>query len=187
MRKLFLFDLISLDGFFASKDGGLEWHNVDDEFNQFAIAQLREIGTLVFGRKTYELMYDYWPSALIDPKTSHDDLLVAHAMNDIPKIVFSRTLEQVAWANTTLLRDDAEHEIKKLKKQDGKDIAIFGSANLASSIFKEIDEFRILVNPIVLGEGRPLFPALKKPLKLNLVNARQFKNGNVLLTYQHAK
>ncbi len=94
MRKLFLFDLISLDGFFASKDGGLEWHNVDDEFNQFAIAQLREIGTLVFGRKTYELMYDYWPSALIDPKTSHDDLLVAHAMNDIPKIVFSRTLDR---------------------------------------------------------------------------------------------
>ncbi len=181
MRKIILFNLISLDGRFEGENHDIDWHNVDDEFNQFAIDQLRSAGALVFGRITYELMASYWPTA----GAQTDDPVVAGWMNKLPKYVFSKTLSKVDWNNTTLISGDAVTEIKRIKQEPGKDLFIFGSADLAKTFFHYglIDEIRILVNPLILGKGTPLFKPQTSNLSLQLVNARTFKNGNVLLIY----
>jgi dihydrofolate reductase len=178
MRKIILFNLITLDGFFEGPGADISWHNVDDEFNEFALEQLRSAGGLVFGRVTYELMASYWPSAV-------DAAEVARLMNSMPKYVFSRTLETAHWSNTTLLTGDAAAEIQKLKQQAGKDLYIFGSAEFASGLVQKglVDEFRILVNPVVINAGTPLFKGLPERLRLKLLRTRAFVNGNVLLVY----
>ncbi len=182
MRKLFSFNMVSLDGFFegASK-WDLSWHSVDAEFNEFAIAQLNEIGALLFGRVTYEGMASYWSS----PDAAKNDPVVAGLMNQIPKIVFSKTLDKAEWKNTQLVKDHVADEISKLKKQSGKDLAIFGSANLMSGLMRMdlIDEHRVMVNPVILGSGTPLFQT-KDKINLKLLKTRSFNNGNILLTYQ---
>jgi dihydrofolate reductase len=180
MRKLIMFNLMTLDALFAGPDGNIDWHNVDDEFNRFADEQTGQFGGLLFGRVTYELMASYWPTA----EAKRDDPIVAEAMNRLPKFVFSRTLDKVGWENSTLIKNDAEAAVKKLKSESGHPLAVFGSANFASSILPLIDEFRILINPVILGIGKPLFPNVKTPLKLGLTSSRTFKSGNVLLTYQ---
>lgn len=182
MGKLFSFNMITLDGFFegASK-WDLGWHHVDSEFNEFSIAQLNEIGTLLFGRETYQGMAGYWSS----PDAAKNDPVVAGLMNRIPKIVFSKTLDKAEWNNTRLVKDRIAEEIKKLKQQSDKDLAIFGSANLMSTLIRHnlIDEHRLMVNPIVLGAGTPLFKT-KDKLNLKLLKTRAFGNGNVLLCYE---
>ncbi len=172
----------TLDGFFAGPDGNIAWHQVDAEFNEFAIQQLDTIGSLIFGRITYEGMASYWPTEL----ARADDPEVAAKMNALPKLVFSRTLERADWENTRLVKGDAAAEIAALKQQPGKDAFIFGSADLASSLIPQglIDEFRVMVNPVVLGSGMPLFKDLHARLDLQLLQVRTFHNGNVLLYYQ---
>jgi dihydrofolate reductase len=184
MRKVFLFNLITLDGFFAGPTGDLDWHVTDEEFNRFAVEQLDETDTLLFGRVTYELMAGYWPT----DEARANEPLVAKAMNEQSKIVFSRTLKEVDWSNSRLVSDHAEEEVRNVKQQPGKDIAIFGSANLAASLMPSglIDEFRVLVNPVILGAGRPLFEDVKDPLKLRLIRTRTFGSGSVLLYYEPA-
>lgn len=182
MRNVFLFMMVSLDGFFEGPNQEIDWHNVDDEFNDFAIKQLDEIGTLLFGRVTYQLMASYWPT----PAALADDPIVAEKMNTIPKVVFSTTLDTVDWANTRLVRGDASAEVMKLKQQPGKDLAIFGSADLTTALLQAglVDELRIMVNPVALGNGKPLFAGLRDRVNLKLVNSRVFDSGNVLLSYQ---
>ena len=184
MRKLVTFNLITLDGFFDGRPPDISWHNVDDEFNKFAITQLKEIDTLLFGRVTYQLMASYWPS----PDAIKNDPIVAGLMNGMPKIVFSKTLDKTSWENTRLVKDHLSEEIYKLKEKPGKDIAIFGSANLISTLLPMnlIDEHRIIVNPVVLGKGRPLFKT-KDKLNFQLLKTKVFGNGNVLLYYQPIK
>lgn len=185
MRKLFSFNMVTLDGFFEGPNHDIGWHHVDDEFNQFAIEQTSNIGTILFGRVTYELMASYWPTsaAIID------DPVIADLMNSLPKIVFSRTLQKAEWNNTRLVKDHIAEEITKLKGQSGKDLAIFGSANLLSSLIQMdlIDEHRIMVNPVVLGSGTPLFQGIKEKLELKLLRTKAFASGNVLLYYQRAE
>ena len=180
MRKVFLFNMVTLDGFFGGPNHEIDWHNVDEEFNEFAIAQLNEVDTLLFGRVTYQLMASYWPTQF----AIENDTVVAEKMNDVPKVVFSRTLENVEWNNSRLVKENAAEEITRLKQQPGKDLSIFGSANLAASFIPAgvIDEFRIMVNPVVLGDGNRLFKDHK--LNLSLLNAKTFHNGNVLLYCQ---
>jgi len=182
MRKIILFNLITLDGFFAGPDGEIDWHNVDQEFNEFAIDQLDSAGGLIFGRMTYQLMASYWPT----PTAITDDPEVAGKMNSIPKIVFSKTLEKVEWNNTRLVKGNIVEEISKLKQQPGKDLYIFGSANLASSIIQKglIDEYRIIVNPVAIGSGMPLFKDIQDRLNLKLIKVKTFRSGNVLLYYE---
>ncbi len=182
MRKVFVFNMITLDGLFEGPNHELDWHNVDDEFNEFAIDQLNEIGTLLFGRVTYQLMESYWPTAA----AIKDDPIVAGKMNTLPKIVFSRTLDKVEWNNSRLVKKNVAEEISKLKQQPGKDLAIFGSSNLCLSLIKPgvIDEFRIIVNPVVLGSGNPLFKGIQDKLNLELIKTKTFKSGNVLLYYR---
>ena len=181
MRKLFAFNMVTLDGFFEGPNGEIDWHNADnEEFNEFAIEQTGEVDTLLFGRKTYQLMASYWPTET----AINADPIVADLMNRLSKFVFSRTLESVEWNNTRLIHENAQNEIKELKTQQGKDMAIFGSANLISSIMDVIDEHRVMVNPILLRRGEPLFKNTGDKIKLQLVNARRFNSGNVLLTYR---
>jgi len=182
MRKLFTFNMVSLDGFFEGPSHDISWPNVDDEFNQFAIEQTGSVGTILFGRVTYELMASYWPT----PAALEDDPFVADLMNRLPKIVFSRTLQKAEWNNTRLIKNNIAGEITTLKGQPGNDLAVFGSANLISSLHQMnlIDEHRIMVNPVVLGNGTPLFQGIKSPIRLKLLKTRTFRSGNVLLNYQ---
>ena len=182
MRKLFSFNMVTLDGYFEGPNHEIDWHNVDGEFNEFAIEQTGAVDMLLFGRVTYQLMASYWPT----PDAIKNDPIVADLMNRLPKIVFSRTLEKVEWNNTRLVKDHVAEEIVKLKQQPGKDLALFGSANLMSTLTQLdlIDEHRIMVNPVILGGGNPLFKRTNDTLSLKLVKTRVFGNGNVLLCYQ---
>ena len=182
MRKIFLFMMVSIDGFYEGPAHDLSWHNVDEEFNEFAIAQLKNVGTILFGKNTYEMMASYWPGA----EAQKDDPIVAGLMNSIPKIVFSTTLEHTAWQNTLLVKEASPDGIKKLKQQPGNDIAIFGSNNLCVSLMGMglVDEFRIMVNPVVLGQGSALFGGIGKMFNFTLVASKEFNSGNVLLQYR---
>jgi dihydrofolate reductase len=185
MRKVFLFMMVTLDGFFEGPDHDISWHNVDEEFNEFAIDQLNEVDALLFGRVTYEGMASYWPTSI----AVESDPEVAGKMNAIPKIVFSKTLDKVEWNNSRLVKENIAAEVSQLKQQPGRDLAIFGSANLAMSLLQMdlIDELRLMVNPVVLGNGKPLFVSIHEKLNLKLIKTRVFRSGNILLCYQPDK
>ena len=182
MSNLVIFMMTTLDGFFEGPNHNIDWHNVDDEFNEFAINQLNSVDVLLFGRVTYELMASYWPT----PTATTDDPQVAEKMNTLPKIVFSSTLEKVEWNNTRLIKDHIPEEISQLKQQSSKDLIIMGSSNLSASLINLglIDEFRIMVNPVVLGNGSPLFKGIRNPLHLKRLKTTIFHSGNVLHYYQ---
>ncbi len=182
MSRLVFFMLTSANGFYERGPWGIDWHHVDAEFNEFAIAQLDSAGMLVFGRKTYEGMASYWPTAdaiARDPK-------VAGRMNALPKVVFSRTLDEVEWANTRLVKGEAADELARLKDRPGQDLLLLGSSDLASALATRglIDEYRILVNPVALGDGKPVLKGLQEDLQLTLIDTRTFASGNVLLRYE---
>lgn len=182
MRKVFVFNLVSLDGYFEGPNRDISWHNVDAEFNEYAVDMLNSVDTLLFGRVTYELMASYWPT----PDVMKDDPIVAERMNNLSKIVFSRTLDKAEWKNTRLVKDNIEEEIRNMQKQPGKDMAILGSGSIVSQFAQHglIDEYRIMVNPVVLGGGNPLFKDIKDRLHLKLLKTKTFRNGNVLLYYE---
>ncbi len=147
---------------------------------QLSLEQAKSIGMLLFGRRTYGGMAAYWPSADGD---------IAAFMNTVPKVVFSRTLEAAGWKNTRLVTNDAAEEVAKLKQGGGKDLFIFGSADLSATLTRHglIDEYRLAIAPLVLGEGNPLFKPSPQRLPLRLVEARLLKSGAVILRYQPAK
>ncbi|WP_040911069.1 dihydrofolate reductase family protein [Leptospira broomii] len=182
MRKIIFQMMVTLDGFFEGPNDEIDWHRVDDEFNEYAVDLLGKVDTLLFGRVTYDLMAGYWPT----PAAVKDDPIVAGRMNDLPKIVFSKTLNRVEWQNTKLIKDNIADEVLKLKNQSGRDMAIFGSSNLALTFIKHglIDEFRIMVNPVVLGNGKTLFDGIDSKLNLKLVQTKIFGSGLVSLHYK---
>jgi dihydrofolate reductase len=185
MGKVILFNLTTLDGFFEGPQREIDWHHVDEEFNDFAIEQLKNADTLLFGRVTYEMMASFWPS----PQAIKNDPIVANKMNSLPKIVFSKTLSQVEWNNTRLIKDHFIEEVSKLKNQTGRDNFIFGSSDLAVSFIPPglIDEYRIMINPIFLGAGKPLLTGIQNRIELKLIKSRSFKSGNVLIYYEPVK
>jgi dihydrofolate reductase len=154
---------------------------VDDEFNEFDLAA-DKAGGLIFGRVTYQGMASYWQS----PEALKDDPEVAKRMNLIAKYVFSKMLEQVDWSNSQLINGEAVKELTRIKSEPGKDLFLFGSADLARTFTRNnlIDEYRLMVNPIVLGKGNPLFIDNGSMLKFKLLDTKTFGNGNVLLSYQ---
>jgi len=168
--------LISVDGYFEGLDHDISWHNVDAEFNDFADKQLEEIGTLLFGHRTYDLMASFWPKS----KST-----TAEFMNALPKVVVSHSPFEPEWENTTVISADVLDGVQKLKAQPGKDIAIFGSNMLCVSLMEAglVDEFRIMTCPVALGKGTSLFTGLSKRLKFNLAKQREFKSGNLLRYY----
>ena len=180
MRKLFSFNMMSQDGYFEGPNHELNWHIVDEDFKAFAFKQLEQVDTLLFGRVTYQGMAAYWPTAPADDQ-------IAEKMNCIEKIVVSNTLKRAEWTNTKVLSRDPLAEIAQLKQQPGNEIAIFGSATLLSTLMKAdlIDEHRVMVNPVLLGSGAPLFKNGSKA-GLQLLETRPFPSGNVLCRYAPA-
>lgn len=182
MRKIILFSMMTLDGFFEGVNHNLDWHHVDAEFNDFAKEQLNAVDAIIFGRKTYDLMASYWTTS---DAITHEPV-IANQMNAKAKIVFSKTMSKAIWNNTKLIKDNVLLEIEKIKLLPGKDLILFGSATLAST-FREldlIDEYRIMINPIILAQGNPLFKKTSEQLPLKLIKTKTFKSGNVLLYYE---
>ena len=181
MRKLIVSNIVSLDGFFETSDKKLDWFAPDEEFFQYAREMLRAADTLLFGRATYQHMARYWPSA---PKDE-----IADKMNNLHKIVFSKTLERAVWSNSTLVKNNAAEEVSKLKQQSGKDMVILGSATLASFLLQLdlIDEYRVILVPVLLGAGNPLFTGLEQRLRLKLQQTKLFASGVVVLYYEKAR
>lgn len=183
MRKVIMFNLITVDGYFEGPTKwDIGWHRVDSEFNDFAIAQLEKADGLIFGRVTYQGMASYWPT----PEALKNDPVIAGKMNSIPKFVFSKTLDKLDWNNSQLINGDAVKELTRIKNEPGKDLLLFGSADLSRTLTRNnlIDEYRLIVNPVVLGKGNPLFMETGGMLKFKLLGMKIFRNGNVLLSYQ---
>lgn len=179
MRRLVMWNLQTLDGCFEGKaPWDLEFHEAawGDELQQFSLEQIREVGTVLYGRATYEGMFSYWSKATGS---------TADFMNDVPKVVFSRTLEEATWNNTRLVRRDAGDEIAELKRGDGKDLFVFGSAKLSDSLLRRglFDELRICVAPVVLGTGVPLFKPGSPRQNLALLESRPLATGGIILRY----
>ncbi len=186
MRKVIVFNQVSLDGFFTDAKGDMSWaHKQDPEWLDFVNGNAKGGGEAIYGRKTYELMASYWPT----PMAMQIAPVVAKAMNEMPKTVFSKTLKKADWSNTTLKKDGLAAEVRKMKKAAGPDIVIMGSGSIVSQLAQEglIDEYQIIVNPIILGKGRTLFEGVKDKQGLKLTRTRTFKNGNVLLCYEPAR
>lgn len=184
MRKIFTFLVATVDGYYEGPNQEFDWPYVDEEFNEFSLAQLDETDTLLFGRVTYEMMASYWPT----PAANDDDPRIAVRMNEISKIVVSQTLDKADWNNTRLISDDVAGALTEIKQQPGRDIAIFGSSALTVSLLQDglVDELRIMVNPIVLGAGKSLLATADQRVGLSLLEAKPFKSGNVLLRYEPA-
>lgn len=189
MRKILVFNLVTLDGYFAGEDGNIDWHNVDDEFNAFALEQTASFGGIIFGRTTYKIFEDFWPKAMDDETMSPEDRKVGHIIDDAQKFVFSKSMKSVSWKNTTLYSEIHPEEIKKWKEMDGGDLVILGSGSIVTQFANLglIDEYRILVNPILLGKGKSFWNGMERTQSLTLTNTRVFKNGNVLLTYNSSE
>jgi dihydrofolate reductase len=181
MKNLFLFIMVSADGFFEGPDNDISWHNTDEEFEKFALEQLDEADTIIMGRRTNDLMAGYWPA----DEARQSDPETARRMMDMRKIVFSRTGTATAWQNTEVL-SDVEAGIAQLTKDgQGGNAIVLGSSELSVTLLKLklLKEIRLMVNPVVLGAGTLLFSGLDENLGLQLTTLREFKNGNVLLTY----
>jgi dihydrofolate reductase len=181
MRNLASFIIVSLDGFHEDANGVFDFAIVDEEFREFAIRQLDEADTLGFGRATYHHMANYWPT---DQARANDDA-IATRMNTKPKLVFSNTVEHAQWFNTTVIAGNSIERIEEIKSAPGGEVLVIGSAHLTASFVAAdvLDELRIMVSPIVLGQGHALFEDLRERVALKLSHVRQFDSGNVLLTY----
>jgi dihydrofolate reductase len=186
MRKVIVSEMVTLDGFFAGPNGEIDWHIVDEEFNQYAIDLLNTVDTILFGRVTYQLFESYWPGAAKNPSTSKSDLEIAHKINNMNKIVFSKTMDKVDWKNTRLVKEVIPEEIAKMKQQSGKNMVIYGSGSIVSTFAQLglIDEYRLIVNPVVFGNGKTLFKGINDKLNLKFLRTKAFRSGNVLLYYQ---
>jgi len=183
MRKLVVFNNVSLDGCFVDARGDMSWaHRHDAEWGAFVSENASGGGELVFGRVTYDLMAGYWPTAA----ALESNPVVAEHMNSLPKIVFSRTLDQAAWKNTRLIKGDIASAMKELKREPGPDMVILGSGSIVSQLTEArlIDEYQVVLCPIALGGGRSMFEGVKEKLSLELKKTRAFSNGNVVLWYE---
>lgn len=179
MRKLIMWNIITLDGYFeGDQNWDLSFHEKiwGKEVEKISMEQLNSAGYLVFGRKTYEGMAAHWTKAKGE---------IADLMNKIPKLVFSKTLESVDWENSTLIKDNASAEISKLKAESGGDLYVFGSADLSETFINDklFDEYRIGIASVILGSGRPLFKQGTSPNDLSLVSTQQLSTGGVVLKY----
>lgn len=182
MRKLIMWNVITLDGYFeGSQNWDLSFHNTvwGPELEKLSIEQLHSADYLVFGRITYEGMSAHWKKA----EGENDE--IAELMNNIPKLIFSKTLKEVDWNNSTLINENASTEISRLKAQGGGDMYVFGSADLSETFINDdlFDEYRIGIAPVILGSGRPLFKQGIAARNLSLVSTQQLSPGGIVLKF----
>ena len=186
MRNLIFFMHTSLDGFVAGLKGEMNWIKVDDEMFDFVATMTDTADTALYGRVTYEIMQSYWPNAGKEPNASKHDKEHSAWYNKVSKVVLSKTISEKGLDNTTVISGQLTDNINKIKKQDGKNILIFGSPRASQSLLNEglIDEFWLFVNPIILGQGMPLFKDITGTTKLKLVDSKTFACGVIALHYE---
>ena len=185
MRRLVAFNNISLDGYFSGPGGDLSWasnRRTDPEYGAFVAENAQGGGVLVLGRVTYDMMAGFWPT----PIAAQVEPVVAERMNNLEKLVFSRTMTAASWNNTRLVRDGLADEIRRLKAEPGPDLAILGSGSVVAQLAQVnlIDEYQLVVVPVILGSGRTMFEGVAGAPELRLVKSRVFANGNVFLSYE---
>ena len=190
-----MFNWLTADGYFAGPDGNLNWVVPDEEQAKAAAAGISGVDTFLFGRRTYELFEGFWRHALGDSSTvpdphdpgrrSPEHRAIAIALNEMTKVVFSRTLKDVTWKNSRLLHELDPREVETMKRQPGKDMIVFGSGSIVSQLTQHglIDEYQFVVCPIFIGSGRPLLRDVSKSVKLDLLEAKPYPSGDVLLRY----
>lgn len=187
MRKLGVFNHVSLDGYFTDANGDFRWASQgsdDAEYAAFVAENAGGGGLLVLGRITYELMAAFWPSA----DAMRYAPAVAEGMNRMTKVVFSKTLQQASWQNARVVNGDPAAEIRKIKAEPGEDMVILGSGSIVSQLAQQglIDEYQVVMNPVILGKGRTMFDGMKAKIPLKLNKKRVFGNGKIFLSYQPA-
>jgi len=183
MRKLTVFNSVTLDGYFTDASGDMSWaHKQDPEWNEFTMGNAESGGELLFGRVTYDMMKSFWPT----PAAAQIAPVVADRMNNLPKAVFSRTMDEPTWNNTRLIKDDIAASVRRMKDESGDQMVIMGSGSIVAQLAAEnlIDEYQIVLNPMALGVGRTMFDGIKAKLNLRLMSTRAFSDGNVLLCYE---
>ncbi len=185
MRKIISFMHISLDGFVAGPNGEMNWIKIDQELFDHIEKRIGETDTALYGRVTYDMMESYWPTAADKPNASKHDIVHSKWYKHAHKLVLSKTMKGADLPNTTIISDNLADSINEIKQQDGADILLFGSPTATHTLIKEnlIDGYWLFVNPIILGEGIPLFVDTKQKVKLNLSATRQFTSGVVEVGY----
>ncbi|MDB5258697.1 MAG: dihydrofolate reductase [Chitinophagaceae bacterium] len=186
MRNLIFFMHTSLDGFVAGLNREMDWIHVDEEMFDFVGTMTDKADTALYGRVTYEMMQSYWPTAGEQPDASKHDKEHSAWYNKVSKIVLSKTMSEKGLDNTTVISDQLTDNINKIKKQDGKNILIFGSPGASHSLLSLglIDEFWLFVNPVLLGKGIPLFKNVMETTKLKLIETKTFSSGVIALHYE---
>ena len=189
MARVMVFNSISLDGYFTDAKGDMSWAHAgadDPEWQEFVAGNAQggraSGGQLVFGRKTYEMMAGFWPTDAARAQMPE----VAEGMNSMPKVVFSRTLGKAEWQNTRLVKTDPAAEVRRLKKEDGPDMVVLGSGTIVALLTQNglVDQYQVVVCPVVLGAGRTMFDGVTAAPGMDLKTSRPFRNGKVVLTYE---
>ena len=182
MRKLTVYNFITLNGMYKGDDNDISWHRHGEEEVQFSTASLAADNILLFGRVTYEMMASWWPT----PMAAEAYPKVASQMNSAEKVVFSNIIEEPKWNNTRVISGNIVEQVRQLKQQPGRDMTILGSGSIVSQFAEAglVDEYQIMIDPVVLGTGTPIFNGFKGCLALELIGHRVFKSGVVLLSYK---
>ena len=185
MRNLIFFMHTSLDGFVAGLNGEMDWIKVDEEMFDFVATMTEQADTALYGRVTYEMMQSYWPKAGEQPNASKHDIEHSTWYNRVSKVVLSRTMKETGLQNTTVINDQLSEKINSIKHRGDKNILIFGSPRASQSLLNQglIDEFWLFVNPIILGQGMPLFKNITGTTKLKFVGSKTFSCGVIALHY----
>jgi dihydrofolate reductase len=188
-RNLVVFMHLSLDGFVAGPNGEMDWIHVDEEMFDYAARQTQKSDIALYGRITYEMMENYWPTAANQPNASKHDIEHSTWYNSVSKVIVSKTMQGQKRSNTTIISDNLYDEIIKLKSQPGKDIVMFGSPSVVHSLLPDnlIDDFWLFINPILLGEGIPLFKNIRHKTKLKLIEATILSSGVMAVNYERKR
>lgn len=182
-----MFNFVTVDGYYTGVDGNIDWHPVDDEFNSFALNFISQCDAAIFGRVTYDLFAGFWPTAISNTRPTSEDHSIAGALNKMQKIVVTHREFNSDWENTKTWPDVDANKIQKLKQQGGKNIVIYGSGTIVKQLTEQglIDEYQLIIAPVILGGGKSLFEGNEQK-QLNLTETKIFSAGNVLLTYTPA-
>lgn len=188
MRKLIVFNHVTLDGYFVGDNGDMNWAhtgNDDPEYQEFVAGNASGESVLMFGRVTYDMMASYWPTPIADQHMP----VVAKKMNEAAKVVFSRTMDEALWHNTKLVKGNLVAEVKKMKEKEGPGMVILGSGSIVAQLAAEnlIDEYQVVLDPVVLGRGRTMFEGIPEMLSMKLTKTRSFNNGKIFLCFELVK
>ena len=199
MRRIVMFNRVTMDGYFAGPDGNLDWVVPDDAIDDAAASAIPGFDTILFGRRTYEMFEGFWPHAVDDSTGASDPHSAGRRspairamgiwINEAAKLVFSRTRKDVTWRNSRLVREFDPREVEAMKRRPGKDMIVFGSGSIVSQLTDHglIDEYRFVVAPVLLGSGRSLIGNVSKRTRLDLLEAKPYGSGNVMLRYSLGK